>query len=64
MSKKNEQIMCDECFALIEDCDCFPVEEMEEESIVVHEPHKSKNKKVKEIWIDVPSPYKAYKEGV
>lgn len=78
MSKKNE-IMCGECFALIEECDCniempyYPNPPVNHHNVrCVATPKKEiktrggwePNIKKNEKWFSVASPYKAYKDGV
>lgn len=71
MKKKNQPIMCEECFALTEECECeaYTISEDEFEEVLKPakkyrsdkwEPNISKNEK----WENVKSDYKAYKEGV
>jgi len=61
MKTKKEKVMtcCDECFALIDECDC-DIEEQQEEKT------KKKKEPDNQTWIAVKSPYKDYskKQGV
>lgn len=65
MSKK----MCEECFALIEDCDCDEFIDDTFEITIADSSKKRKSRsdkwepniKPNEKWFKVPSDYKAYK---